>query len=58
MELPNAAADRPLAGEPHRTTFVNYLRIAFRGGGFPGWERHRNRPEKELQFLTESLLPI
>ncbi len=58
LELPNPAADIALDGEPHRTTFVGYLRIAFRWGGFPGWERPKERPEKELRFLTEGLLPI
>jgi hypothetical protein len=58
MELPNAAADAPFDGEPHNTGFVDYLRIAFRWGGFPGWERHDKRPEYELKLLTEGLLPI
>ena len=58
IELPDTTADAPFAGEPHRTSFVNYLRIAFRWGGFPGWERQPKRPEKELKFLTEGLLPI
>jgi len=58
IELPNADVDAALDGEPHKTTFVNYLRIAFRWGGLPGWERHENRPERELAILTEGLLPI
>lgn len=58
MEMPNAAADAPLAGEPHNTGFVDYLRIAFRWGGFPGWERHEKRPEQELRLLADGLLPI
>jgi hypothetical protein len=58
VTLPNAAADAALKGERHNTTFVNYLRIVLRCGGFPGWEQHKNRPEKELKFLTEGLLPV
>ena len=58
MALPDAGADAALDGEPHKTSFVGYLRIAFRWGGFPGWERHDKRPEKELNFLTDGLLPI
>jgi hypothetical protein len=58
IELPNGAADARLDGAPNRTTFVDYLRIAFRWGGFPGWERQAKRPEKELKFLTEGLAPI
>ena len=38
VEVPNRAIDGPLLDEPHSTTFVNYLRIAFRWGGFPGWD--------------------
>ena len=58
MALPNPGADAALDGEPHKTSFVGYLRIAFRWGGFPGWERYDKRPENELKFLTEGLLPI
>jgi hypothetical protein len=39
MAVPNAAADGALLWERHQTTFVNYLRICFRWGGFPGWDR-------------------
>jgi hypothetical protein len=38
MEVPNRGIDGPLLEEPHSTTFVDYLRIAFRWGGFPGWD--------------------
>lgn len=34
--LPNAAIDASFEDEPHETTFVDYLRIAFRARGFPG----------------------
>lgn len=55
--IPNAAADAPLHGTPH-ATLVDFLRHAFRWGGFPGWEQYPNRPERELRILTENLLPI
>jgi len=58
VDIPDARADPGLHGERHKTTFVDYLRIAFRCGGFPGWERYPNRPDNELNFLTEGLLPI
>ncbi len=58
MVLPGEAADAMLNGEPHQTHFVEYLRIAFRWGGFPGWENEKKRPEKELRFLSDGLLPI
>jgi hypothetical protein len=58
IDLPNAAADASLRGEAHDTTFVNYLRIAFKWGGFPGWESQQKRPEGELKVLTQGLLEI
>jgi hypothetical protein len=58
IELPNAGADAPFDGEPHKTNFVDYLRIAFRWGGFPGWEKYDKRPEQELKFLSDGLLPL
>jgi hypothetical protein len=58
ITLPNPAADAPLKGERHGVSFVEYLRIVFRWGGFPGWEQQEKRPEAELKFLTDGLLPI
>jgi len=58
VQLPNAAADAVLEGEAHKITFVEYLRLSFQWGGFPGWEKYANRPEKELAFLREGLLPL
>jgi hypothetical protein len=57
IEVPDEGADCPFL-DWHETTFVNYLRIAFRWGGFPGWERYEDRPQKELSYLAEGLLPI
>jgi hypothetical protein len=39
LAIPNPGADGLLLWEPHQTTFVNYLRIAFSMGGMPGWQR-------------------
>ena len=58
VHLPSMAADCMLEGESHQTTFVDYLRIAFRWGGFPGWERYEKRPEQLLAYLREGLLPV
>jgi len=58
IRLPAANADAVLRNEPHQTHFVDCLRLAFRWGGFPGWENEKTRPEKELRFLSEGLLPI
>jgi hypothetical protein len=38
MEFPNPAADGELVGERHRLHFVDYLRLSFAFGGFPGYE--------------------
>ena len=38
LEVPNAGVDGSFLNERHGTTFVNYLRIAFVWGGFPGWD--------------------
>jgi hypothetical protein len=58
VQLPNASADAVLEGEVHKITFVEYLRLSFQWGGFPGWEKYDDRPEKELAFLREGLLPL
>ncbi|HEY7983409.1 MAG TPA: hypothetical protein VID73_04535, partial [Ktedonobacterales bacterium] len=58
ITVPNAAADAPLEGEWHETTFVAYLRICFRWGGFPGLHTRRRIPQKDIAFLTHSLLPV
>jgi hypothetical protein len=55
--IPSPGADA-LFEDWHKTTFVNYLRIAFQWGGFPGWERYSQRPEKEIAYLREGLLPF
>jgi len=58
VKLPDPIADGLFLNEPHKTTFVEYLRIAFQWGGFPGWERAAQRPDKELGYLREGLLAI
>ena len=40
LDLPSTGMDVRLQGEPHETTFVDYLRIAFEWGGFPGYHLH------------------
>jgi hypothetical protein len=56
--LPNTAADALLLYERHHTTFVNYLRICFRWGGFPGFELLGHAREEVVRELTPNLLPI
>ena len=57
LTLPDARADFQF-DDWHKTTFVNYLRITFQWGGFPGWERSKSPPRKELAELSEGLLPL
>jgi hypothetical protein len=69
MSIPNVAADGILLNEWHETTFVNYLRISFRWGGFPGFDLDAapasikpnhimDIPSDILTFLTNKLLPL
>ena len=46
LSVPAIADDPPLNDEPHRTTFVNYLELAVRWGGFSGLDgcKHHNWP--------------
>jgi hypothetical protein len=55
---PCLAIDAPLDGEWHDTTFVDYLRVCFRWGGFPGLQRAPHPPAADLAALTRDLLPI
>ena len=58
LDLPGASVDAKMRGPWYDATFVQYVRKNFEWGGFPGWERYPERPEKELAFLREGLLPI
>jgi hypothetical protein len=58
MAVPAPEADARVQHEWHNVDFVQYLRIAFRWGGFPGWERYQGRPERDLARLTDQLLPL
>ncbi len=57
ITLPGAGMDAVLENEPHRLPFVDYLRLAFQWGGFPGFESAGKRP-KEIEFLNDGLLPF
>ena len=56
--LPNGNADAIFEGERHETSFVDYLRICFQWGGFPGFDGVEHAPVKDIAFLTEGLLDI
>lgn len=62
LAVPCSAADGLVLWERHQTTFVNLLRIAFRHGGFLGFDAHHgdntvSMPE-DLAVLACSLEPI
>ncbi|GCF11760.1 hypothetical protein KDI_53240 [Dictyobacter arantiisoli] len=57
--LPCKAIDTIFDGEPHNTTFVNYLRLCIlKWGGFPGLEKHSFLSKEQLLYLTHDLLPF
>ena len=58
IALPCKAFDAPLLLERHHTTFVNYLRLCFQWGGFPGLESDNRLSQRKLAFLTKDLLPF
>jgi hypothetical protein len=53
--LPDLGADAELLNERHRLPFVDYLRLCFRFGGFPGYEGMDSVPA-EIKTLCEDLL--
>jgi hypothetical protein len=55
MAAPDARADGELLNERHELPFVDYLRLAFRFGGFPGYEGHDPLPP-EIATLCAGLL--
>jgi hypothetical protein len=66
MEVPNDGVDGLLLWEPHQTTFVNYLRVAFKWAGLPGWDNASGHgwsaPPAEfptvLRRIADRLLPL
>jgi hypothetical protein len=66
IAVPDGGADGLLLWERHQTTFVNYLRIAFRWAGLPGlglsgdytWRHQPLLFPESLRLIAESLAPI
>jgi hypothetical protein len=59
FRLPCYKADAIVEEEPNGLYFVEYLRLCFRYGGFPGFEAAPEMiPEREMRILTEGLLDI
>ena len=56
--LPCKAFDAPLLLERHHTTFINYLRLCFQWGGFPGLEFDNRLSQRKPAFLTKDMLPF
>ena len=55
MAIPDLRADGELLNERHELFFVDYLRLAFRFGGFPGYEGRSTTPV-ELKQLAADLI--
>jgi hypothetical protein len=60
MRVPEASADGVFAvvGSRKGPSFINYLRGAFKWGGFPGWEGKRGCPTKLISELAHGLIPL
>jgi hypothetical protein len=55
MAVPDLRADGELLNERHQLFFVDYLRLAFRFGGFPGYDGAAAVPE-EISTLKAGML--
>lgn len=55
LEVPNLGADGKLLNQRHDVYFVEYLRLAFRFGGFPGYDGI-DRPPGRLARLSAGLV--
>jgi uncharacterized protein DUF6745 len=55
MAIPDLRADGELLNERHGLFFVDYLRLCFRFGGFPGYDGAERAPI-ELEGLSKGLL--
>src|SRR5262249_62322755 len=51
IALPSIGMDALLGNERHGLPFVDYLRLAFQWGGFPGFKSAGQMP-KEIEFLN------
>ena len=57
IALPSSGADSVLLNEWHGTTFVGYLREAFRWAGLPGWSRAPHTAAR-VATIRRELIPI
>jgi hypothetical protein len=58
VTLPSATVDAVVENEPHGLGFVDYLRLAFEWGGFPGYADIPGKAPALIYRLKERLLPI
>ncbi len=56
IQLPNDHVDAFVELEWHQCYFVQYLRNAFKWGGFPGLELYEVIPEEDVKLLTKDFL--
>ena len=56
VAVPDLGADGKLLNERHRLFFVDYLRLCFRFGGFPGYEGIDRGIPTEIATLSEGLV--
>jgi hypothetical protein len=58
VTLPSATLDAVIENEPHGLGFVDYLRLAFEWGGFPGYADMPDKAPALIYRLKDRLLPI
>jgi hypothetical protein len=58
IEVPDLGADGKFLNERHELYFVEYLRLVFRFGGFPGYDGIDRALPPELASLSVGLIPF
>jgi hypothetical protein len=58
IEIPNVSADGKVLNERHDLYFVEYLRLVFRFGGFPGYDGVDRAVPLELTRLRSNMIPF
>jgi hypothetical protein len=56
IAVPDLCADAELLNERHQLFFIDYLRLCFRFGGFPGYDGYDRGVPSEIESLREGLL--
>jgi len=58
VTLPSMTLDAVVENEPHGLCFVDYLRLAFEWGGFPGYADMPGKVPPLVSRLREQMLPL